>query len=667
MKLARIPIVFFLLLPTGSLPALDDAAEAEVLLEKAAYLESIGGNPREALRLYRGIRKTGLPAQTIARALLGEATCLDAMGQDEPARRKFLELLARYPDQAELAEAAREYLSSRLWDTPASYMPEKMLFYAEMVKPGNEIIRLASSIRGTPFENPVDSSRTLAANPEANAAQVPGAGSTRWISAFLSKAVFREISKMGGVAFGVPAEGDPGNDYLAVLSAGKSDALSGYITSLLSLEKPRVVGFIQDMPLYEVETEDDPVDKNYFLAAGEKVVVLGRPRQLVEEAVKRHSNHSTSLATNSEFVNAWSKKKDALMFFFLDGGERFSDSPGFKETANAFNLGEIGPVSMAISTDPDTDTLYATLWTKKNSPQKTGLLGRLATGEVDPDLIRSMPPESLGFFALASKDLKGKISDITSGIEALPDSQRPPLANGLRTALEWLLGKKEPFSLLAGQTRSVVIGSYPNAALLKISSSLKEFGNLSALQIYRPLYFAALQFNEPIAGEKILRKAIEKYAAGLPGASAALEFRQEPLGKQPGSPPHHFVQPLPGIRPGYIRIKEQFIIAMSPAILKAAVRSRNLDDKNRFPLPADGSSKILYLRPKPIFSALAPLNKQIPILALKNMKAAVLSTREENDALTIDLTISNLLPTLNGFLNNLAESINESEIIPSEK
>ena len=60
MKLARIPIVFFLLLPTGSLPALDDAAEAEVLLEKAAYLESIGGNPREALRLYRGIRKLSL-------------------------------------------------------------------------------------------------------------------------------------------------------------------------------------------------------------------------------------------------------------------------------------------------------------------------------------------------------------------------------------------------------------------------------------------------------------------------------------------------------------------------------------------------------------------------------------------------------------------------------
>lgn len=661
MRLSHLPITLFLLLLTGSLPALDDAPEAEMLLEKATYLESIDGNPREALRLYRGIRKTGLPAQTIARALLGEATCLDAMGQDEPARRKFLELLARFPGQSEIAGVAREYLASRLWDTPASYMPEEMLFYAEMVKPGDEIIRLASSIRGTPFENPVDSTRTLAADPEATAAQVSSPG-YKWISAFLSKAVFRELSKMGGVALGVPAAGDPEKDYLAVLSAGKSDALSGYITSLLSLEKPRVVGFIQDMPLYEVEN----VDKNYFLAAGEKVVVLGRPRQLVEEAVKRHSTHSTSLATNSEFVNAWSKKKDALMFFFLDGGEKFPSDLGFKETTDAFNLGEIGPVSMAISTDPDTDTLHATLWTKKNNPQKTDLLGLLATDEVDPDLIRSMPPESLGFFALASKDLRKKISDIASGIETLPNSQRTPLANSLRASLGWLL-EKEPYSQLVGQTRSVVIGSYPNAALLKISSSVKDFGNLSALQIYRPLYFAALQFNEPIAGEKILRKAIAKYAASLPGASATLEFSQEPLGKQPGSPPHHFVQPLPGIRPGYIRIKEQFIVAMSPAILKAAVRSRGLDDKDRFPLPADGSSKILYLRPKPIFSALAALHKKIPILALKNMKAAVLSTREEKDALTIDLTISNLLPTLNGFLNNLAESINEPEIIPSEK
>ena len=661
MRLSHLPITLFLLLLTGSLPALDDAPEAEMLLEKATYLESIDGNPREALRLYRGIRKTGLPAQTIARALLGEATCLDAMGQDEPARRKFLELLARFPGQSEIAGVAREYLASRLWDTPASYMPEEMLFYAEMVKPGDEIIRLASSIRGTPFENPVDSTRTLAADPEATAAQVSSPG-YKWISAFLSKAVFRELSKMGGVALGVPAAGDPEKDYLAVLSAGKSDALSGYITSLLSLEKPRVVGFIQDMPLYEVEN----VDKNYFLAAGEKVVVLGRPRQLVEEAVKRHSTHSTSLATNSEFVNAWSKKKDALMFFFLDGGEKFPSDLGFKETTDAFNLGEIGPVSMAISTDPDTDTLHATLWTKKNNPQKTDLLGLLATDEVDPDLIRSMPPESLGFFALASKGLRKKLSNIASGIEALSNSQRPPLANSLQASLGWLL-EKEPYNQLVGQTRSVVIGSYPNAALLKISSSVKDFGNLSALQIYRPLYFVALQFNEPTAGEKILRKAIVKYATSLPGAPATLEFRQEPLGKQPGSPIHHFLQPLPGIRPGYIRIKEQFIVAMSPAILKAAVRSRGLDDKDRFPLPADGSSKILYLRPKPIFSALAALHKKIPILALKNMKAAVLSTREEKDALTIDLTISNLLPTLNGFLNNLAESINEPEIIPSEK
>ncbi|HBO53533.1 MAG TPA: hypothetical protein DD471_16205 [Planctomycetes bacterium] len=665
MRLARIPITFFLLLLTGSLLALDDAAEAEVLLEKAAYLESIDGNPREALRLYRGIRKTGLPAQTIARTLLGEATCLDALGQDEPARRKFLELLARYPGQSELAEVAREYLSSRLWDTPASYMPEKMLFYAEMVKPGNELIRLSSSIRGTPFENSVDSSRTLAVEAQEDGpAQIPGTGSTGWISAFLSKAMFRELSKMGGVALGVPAKGDPEKDYLAVLSAGKSDALSGYITSILSLakKKARVVGFIQDMPLYEVEE----VDENYFLAAGEKVVVLGRPRQLVEEAVKRRSARSMSLATNSDFVNAWSKKKDSLMFFFIDGGYPFSAGLGFKETANAFNLAEIGPVSLAISTVPDTDTLHATMWTARNPLAKDDLLGRLATDPIDPELIRSIPSESLGFFAFSSKDLRKKLSDIITGFEELPGSQISPLNKNLRAAMAWLLQKK-PFSLLIDQIRSVVIGSYPNAALLKISSSVKELGNLSALQIYRPLYFVALQFKDPAAGEKALRDAIEKYSSSLPGASESLSFLREPLEKKQGSPTHHFLQPLPGIRPGYIRIKDQFIVALSPAILKAAVRSRSVEGRNRLPLPAAEASKVFYLRPKPIFSALSVLQKSVPILALKNMKSAVLSTREEKDALAIDLTISDLLPTLNGFLKDLAENLDEEDDITSGK
>ena len=660
MRLPPLITACFILLSSGSLSALDETTDAELLLEKAIFLESIEGNPRAALQAYQGLRKGGLPDQIISRALLGEATCLDAMGQDESARRKFLELLARYPDQSELAAVAREYLSSRLWDTPASYMPEKMLFYAEMVKPGNEIIRLASAIRGTPFENPVDSSRTLAADPEANAAQAPSTGSTGWISAFLSKAVFRELSKMGGVALGVPAGGDPEKDYLAVLSAGKSDALSGYITSVLSLaKKKRVVGFIEDMPLYEVE-------EGSFLAAGEKVVVLGRPRQLVEDAVKRRSTRAISLASNSDFVNAWSRKKDALMFFFVDGSYPFSSTSGFKKTADALNLGRVGPVSLAISTLPETDTLRATMWTPRSPDEKNDLLGRLGTDPVDPELIRSMPRESLGFFAFSSMDLRKKLSSISAGFEELPGSQASPLDKNLRSAMAWLLQEK-PVNLLTDQVRSIVIGSYPNAALLKISSSVKELGNLSALQIYRPLYFAALQFKDPVSGEEALRRTIEKYAASLPGASESLEFLQEPLVKKPGSPAHHFLQPLPGIRPGYIRIKDQFIIAMSPAILKAAIRGRSLPDNKDLPVPAAGAAKVLYLRPKPVFSALASIDKSVTVLALKNIKAAIVSTREEEETLAIDLTISDLLPTLNGFLTDLAEKLDEQGPVRAEE
>jgi len=76
---------------------------------------------------------------------------------------------------------------------------------------------------------------------------------------------------------------------------------------------------------------------------------------------------------------------------------------------------------------------------------------------------------------------------------------------------------------------------------------------------------------------------------------------------------------------------------------------------------------VFYLRPKPIFSALSVLQKSVPILALRNMKTAVLSTREEKDTLAIDLTISDLLPTLNGFLKDLAENLDEEDDITSGK
>jgi hypothetical protein len=92
-----------------------------------------------------------------------------------------------------------------------------------------------------------------------------------------------------------------------------------------------------------------------------------------------------------------------------------------------------------------------------------------------------------------------------------------------------------------------------------------------------------------------------------------------------------------------------------------------VEGRNRLPLPATEASKVFYLRPKPIFSALSVLQKSIPILALRNMKSAVLSTREEKDALAIDLTISDLLPTLNGFLKDLAENLDEEDDITSGK
>ena len=646
MRLPPLPLTIILLAFAVSLPAVEDPGDAELLLEKAIFLEAIRGKPAEALQLYRRIQKENPGDQTMARALLGEATCLDATGKDQLAREKFQAVIDRYPQQEEILDIARGYIRSRLWDTPASYMPDEMLFYAEMVKPGEELIRLSKAIRSTPFENPIDASRTLAADPEGAAAALEESSKSPagWISAFLNKSLFRELSKMGGIAIGIPAGGNPAKDFIAVLSPGESDALSGYITSLLSLAQAKRVGFIQDLPLYKME--------DTFLAAGENVVVMGSSRRMVEDAVKRYSSQSTSLATNPDFLSAWSRKEDSLMFFFLDNNFPFSRPENRKEI-ETLGLAGFGAISIAISTAPSTDRLHATLWARRESPPGTNTWSRLTTAPIDPVLIRPIPPESLGFIALSARDMKTKLTEISAALGTLSGEQKNSNAGRLRAPLTWLL-ETEPFSSVLAEVSSVIIGSYPNAALLKISSSVKELGNLSGLQIYRPLYFTALEFREPAAGEPILRDALGKYAASLPGASKNLEFRDQRLKVGENSATHHYIEPLLGIRPGYIRIENQFIIAMSPEILKAALRSRYLDDKSRLPLPAPGVSKVLYLRPKPIFSALAVLQKSIPVLALKNIKAAIISTREEEDGLEVDLVISDLVPALNGFLKDYA-------------
>ena len=657
MRLPPLPLTIILLAFAVSLPAVEDPGDAELLLEKAIFLEAIRGKPAEALQLYRriqdGAQKENLGDQTMARALLGEATCLDATGKDQLAREKFQAVIDRYPQQEEILDIARGYIRSRLWDTPASYMPDEMLFYAEMVKPGEELIRLSKAIRSTPFENPIDASRTLAADPEGAAAALEESSKSPagWISAFLNKSLFRELSKMGGIAIGIPAGGNPAKDFIAVLSPGESDALSGYITSLLSLAQAKRVGFIQDLPLYKME--------DTFLAAGENVVVMGSSRRMVEDAVKRYSSQSTSLATNPDFLSAWSRKEDSLMFFFLDNNFPFS-RPENRKTIETLGLAGFGAISIAISTTPSTDRLHATLWARRESPPGTNTWSRLTTAPIDPGLIRPIPPESLGFIALSARDMKTKLTEISAALGTLSGEQKNSNAGRLRAPLTWLL-ETEPFSSVLAEVRSVIIGSYPNAALLKISSSVKEFGNLSGLQIYRPLYFTALEFREPATGEPILRDALGKYAASLPGASKNLEFRDQRLEVGENSATHHYLEPLLGIRPGYIRIENQFIIAMSPEILKAALRSRYLDDKSRLPLPAPGVSKVLYLRPKPIFSALAVLQKSIPVLALKNIKAAIISTREEEDGLEVDLVISDLVPALNGFLKDYAAEMQKQK------
>ena len=293
------------------------------------------------------------------------------------------------------------------------------------------------------------------------------------------------------------------------------------------------------------------------------------------------------------------------MFFYIDNPSALLNPAG-GSINNALGLGGGGPVSIALSTNPEADTLHATLWTRKQEPAADSSWRQLATEPVDPELLRAIPPESLAFIAVADQDLETKLAKIRDWFKANAVNEFPRAIEALETT---------PFNSLLEQTSSAIIGSYPNAALLKISESVKELGNLSGLQIYRPFYFAALEFTDPAPGEEALREALRKYAESLPGASKNLEFMDQHLELQGEAATHHYLKPLAGIRPGYIRIKNQFLISMSPEILKAALRSRQLDAGNRLSIPPKGASKVLYLRPKPIFSALSLLSSRSMVVS----------------------------------------------------
>ena len=50
----------------------------------------------------------------------------------------------------------------------------------------------------------------------------------------------------------------------------------------------------------------------------------------------------------------------------------------------------------------------------------------------------------------------------------------------------------------------------------------------------------------------------------------------------------------------------------------------------------------------------------LSLLALRNIKAAILSTMEEEKALVLEIGISDLVPALNGFLKDLAADMNST-------
>ena len=266
------PSLIWLIVVTSSLvstakPSFGQSAES--LLERGLYTENALGDPRAALEHYRrALRRRPLAPATEARLRLRRAICHDALGDESKARAEFEIVATRFDEIDEVAQAARRYLGSVVREDPARFMPQDVLFYVELVNPGAELENLAAALRDTPFENPVDVLRARGANEREKNGRLPRGAETGdeaenevgeeergaapgdessagdkkpttvdFIAATFNRAIFRELSKIGGVAIGIPRPGE--------LIVPREDRALALVELARPSEAPRWIGQVK--------------------------------------------------------------------------------------------------------------------------------------------------------------------------------------------------------------------------------------------------------------------------------------------------------------------------------------------------------------------------------------------------------------------------------------
>ncbi|MBI4601428.1 MAG: hypothetical protein HY721_05630 [Planctomycetes bacterium] len=647
----------------GTLGPLEPAAaqSPELLFEEALYREAAAADPSGAVRAYRAvIDAPGVSPRLAARARLRLGVCLLLAGDEDAAGEQLAAVLAHPGADPELVRAARRYLRQPAPEDPARFVPSDVALYAEVVEPRENVRGLSALLEGTPFQNPVDYYVTeLARRAGDDAAWPPPESTLRVVpeaAAFLNEGFLRELQKIEGLAVAVPGPREAEDDFLAVLLPGSSVFLRGLVQFSLTLSGASPVGKRRDMALFRFpRPKDSPgaePDSLPHVALGADVILLGKPRRLVEDAVECGSGGGASLAAAGELQAARSSRQGGILFAYL-GGRRVTEVlrtsmtggelEAFEVLHAVLGLDRVRSAGITLTRSAAEDALHLEVRVRLDA---VGLEAwrAFAAPALDGGLLGAVPPGALGFLA-------AKVADGPRQLDALRAALEPVLEALERQGQEQALGlfrtlsgffAEEPGRRLVEEVAGVAVG---------LGDGKPELGV--------PPLFCVLEMRRPDAAGGVVEAALGGLFARFLQNVASRSFQDEVIEARGEKIAVRSVEPLPGVRFRCLRLGAAFVVSPSvDALLAARAAAAGGQSPAADALPS-GSGKCLFLRPAALVQrgkGKAHTARDLEVV-FREVPRLLVATRDGPDSLSLEVVVPDITPTARAVLTSLAETL----------
>jgi hypothetical protein len=647
-------------------PARGQAEEApEVKLEEAFYLEVAAADPGAAVKAYQDLlADPSLPPRLAARAHLRLGISYRNLGRADRAREHFEAIAESYAAETDAVKIARRHLGEESLDDPARFLPADVLFYAELVEPGEHIRGLSELLEGTPFQNPVDYYVTYLtqAAPESTEPAPGTAGSldASPAAAFLNEGFLRELEKVEALAVAIPGARTSESDFLLIVDHGRSNILRGLVQMGLTLSKAEGVGHVRGTPIFRIPPHDHPDRRGLdddppvplHMALGKEVILLGNPVELVKGAIERFSTGAASLADDPRFLEAQASRQGSLLFAYLGSGRIWeairedahaASAPALGALESVLGFEGIGPIHASLARATSSDILRLSLRARLEGPAAPAWKA-LATPPIDPSFLRAVPAGSLAF---ASTRLEGGLErweSVRSALGAVLDAVPPGEGEKARRDVE----KIDRFlSEGAGRTFLEEIDAIGAGTVEGEGSPIESA-------------FLLLRFRQAARGERVLEDAMTAFLGGIFDNRASRVFGSATIEIDGRDVAVRSIEPAPGIVIRAVKLEEIFVVAAGEAPLRAcAAAARGAEGAAREPLPP-GASKVLHLRPSALLAAAGPRARHEARVLLGQVERALIATREGEGGLSVEIQVPDVTRTVRATLDRVAAELRKA-------